>query len=390
MTEAAASMLLSCPFAAPPLAIAESYRLTRLLDSKPAAHVAREVPAQAALVCLEGLLLQIQLMRAFVERLGEANVDKAVAVVRNLVDEAEEQWGSTSSEGGPESSTASADEAGAAAVASATAATSTLRARAIADAMRQYADDAGVLELGARALQAHYSDCKSSGTDAHFVAAALLVGLRRSRRGALEALAAAAASADGGVFVERLAALGGLAAIAAAMRVTLDESAQRAGLGILGHARLLDRDISRFSPPETLGVVLAALERHRQSPKLVGLAALALYNVAHRDQTAAAALVDEDGCQRLVDALLELTGKDDEIRASYAAGCWALGALAGLSGLRSNGQLVALRDAVRAAGADDLFHIAIARFEDTPAARNAILAREQLSGPDHRGRCALQ
>ena len=62
-----------------------------------------------------------------------------------------------------------------------------------------------------------------------------------------------------------------------------------------------------------------------------------------------------------------------------AAGCWALGALAALEGLRESGERVSLSVAVKKAGAFELFAETLARFPVSSIAhRNATLARGQL------------
>ena len=62
-----------------------------------------------------------------------------------------------------------------------------------------------------------------------------------------------------------------------------------------------------------------------------------------------------------------------------AAGCWALGALAALEGLRESGERVSLAAAVKKAGAFELFAETLARFPASSLAhRNATLARGQL------------
>ncbi|KAH8081589.1 low voltage-gated calcium channel [Aureococcus anophagefferens] len=111
-------------------------------------------------------------------------------------------------------------------------------------------------------------------------------GAAAHRRSTLEAVAAATGGPEGAVFVERFAALGGLAAL----------------LDTLQHA----------APDEA-------------------------------SQAAAGAIADGGGCHLLVSALFGLAGDDGDVRAAHAAGAWALGALAPLDGLREDGATVAAR-----------------------------------------------
>ena len=68
-----------------------------------------------------------------------------------------------------------------------------------------------------------------------------------------------------------------------------------------------------------------------------------------------------------------------EAESARAAGCWALGALAALEGLRESGERVPLSVAVKKAGAFELFAETLARFPVSSIAhRNATLARGQL------------
>ena len=140
----------------------------------------------------------------------------------------------------------------------------------------------------------------------------------------------------------------------------------------------MDRDVARLSAPRACHAVLSALSRHARCPRLVGLAALSLVNIAHRDKAAAGAIADGGGCHLLVSALFGLAGDDGDVRAAHAAGAWALGALAPLDGLREDGATVRLAAAVKHADAAALLDEVAARFPKSPAARNAALARTQL------------
>lgn len=415
-------LLLSCPFRLAPDAVVESYEITRLLDSQSAKKVVQALPPQKALVCLEGILLQIQLMRTFVWALrssaGEEHVVHALDKVRKQIDEGgvmrigdvasvapevaapAPPLGYVSPASGvlsdstvqsSDESDVSADTGGAAAIEhAAMVCRPEARARAIADVMRQYAEDRAVQEAGAAALTEHYRqhvDVEQSPQEAHLVVSALLIGLRQpkrrstTRRALLETVAAAVASPrDGGIFVERFAALGGLRALISALETDVgDEPTQCAGLAVLGHSRLLDHAVTRFSARDALMRTLAALARHARSPKLVGLAAITLTTIAHRDATAAAALADAGGCRLLVSSLFALSGPDKEVRAAHAAGCWALGTMTAIKGLRKNGELVQLVAFVKDSGAPELFAEARARFRHTSAARNAKLAQRQFA-----------
>lgn len=416
-------LLLSCPFRLAPDAIVESYEITRLLDSQSAKKVVQALPPQKALVCLEGILLQMQLMRAFVWALrssaGEERVVHALDKVRELVEESVIRIGdvaslapevavaaprsplgyvspvpgvlSDSTVQSSDDSDVSIDTGGATAVKhAAMVCRPEARARAIAEVMRQYAEDRAVQEAGAAALAEHYRqhvDVEQSPQEAHLVVSALLIGLRQpkrrstTRRASLETVAAAVASPrHGGIFVERFAALGGLRALISALETNVsDEPTQCAGLAVLGHSRLLDHAVTRFSARDALMTTLAALARHARSAKLVGLAAITLTTIAHRDATAAAALADAGGCRLLVSSLFALSGPDNEVRAAHAAGCWALGAMTAIKGLRKNGELVDLVNCVRDSGAPELFAEARARFRHSSAARNAKLAQRQFA-----------
>ena len=258
-------------------------------------------------------------------------------------------------------------------------------AEALAGAMREYGADPRLAVRGAHRLEAHYASggmegCTNATREASVVATELLGALRRadsSGASALQACAAACASSrpsGGAVFVDRLAAHGGLACVLETLSThPNDVEAQRAGLGILGHARLLDREASvRLSAPRAVDAALEALSRHQGDPKLVGLAALALYNAAHADMGAAATVAGE--CRLIVASL-----QGCEAESARAAGCWALGALAALEGLRESGERVSLAVAVKKAGAFELFAETLARFPlSSIAHRNATLARGQL------------
>ena len=258
-------------------------------------------------------------------------------------------------------------------------------AEALAGAMREYGADPRLAVRGARRLEAHYASgglegCTNATREASVVATELLGALRRadsSGASALQACAAACASSrpsGGAVFVDRLAAHGGLACVLETLSTHPDDvEVQRAGLGILGHARLLDREASvRLSAPRAVDAANEALSRHQGDPKLVGLAALALYNAAHADMGAAATVAGE--CRLIVASL-----QGCEAESARAAGCWALGALAALEGLRESGERVSLAAAVKKAGAFELFAETLARFPASSLAhRNAALARGQL------------
>ena len=259
-------------------------------------------------------------------------------------------------------------------------------AEALAGAMREYGADPRLAVRGAHRLEAHYTSsrgmegCTNATREASVVATELLGALRRadsSGASALQACAAACASArpsGGAVFIDRLAAHGGLACVLETLSTHPDDGeVQRAGLGILGHARLLDREASvRLSAPRAVDAAFEALSRHQGDPKLVGLAALALYNAAHADMGAAATVAGE--CRLIVASL-----QGCEAESARAAGCWALGALAALEGLRESGERVSLAAAVKKAGAFELFAETLARFPVSSIAhRNATLARGQL------------
>jgi len=264
-------------------------------------------------------------------------------------------------------------------------------AEALAGALREYGSDARFAKRGAARLEAHYaSKARISSADAarvaSVVATELLRALRRANCDGAALRACAAACARGDVFVDRFVALGGLAcALEALRRCPDDETVQRAGLGILGHARLLDRETSaRLSAPRAVDAIMDALSRHGTSARFVGLASLALYNAAHADQGAAATAADS--CHLLVASLNVIS--DDSAR---AAGCWTLGALAGLEGLRDDGARINVAVAVRKAGAFALFAETVARFPEFPAAaRNARLARDQLQEALGRRRAAAE
>ena len=259
-------------------------------------------------------------------------------------------------------------------------------AEALAGAMREYGADPRLAVRGAHRLEAHYTSsrgmegCTNATREASVVATELLGALRRadsSGASALQACAAACASSrpsGGAVFIDRLAAHGGLACVLETLSTHPDDGeVQRAGLGILGHARLLDREASvRLSAPRAVDAAFEALSRHQGDPKLVGLAALALYNAAHADMGAAATVAGE--CRLIVASL-----QGCEAESARAAGCWALGALAALEGLRESGERVSLAAAVKKAGAFELFAETLARFPlSSIAHRNATLARGQL------------
>lgn len=333
--EAVARLVLSCPFRGE--TIVESYEIARLLDAQSPRAVASLVPPHKAVVCLEGLLVQLQLMRGFFGAFVGADVDEAAGTacrrVRELVRRFEEGSESSSSsessveDGWPVRSTRSAEE--------------------------------------------------------------LIASLRsrRSVRPALKALATSVASSQGEAFVERFAALGGLDALLPTLAATLaDQAAQEAGLAILGHSKLLDPNLARISAPRALEAVVAALRRHRVAPKLVGLAAIALANLAHRDARAAAGLVDANACELLVDAVVDLDGPHALLEAAHAAACWALGTIASMSGLHSDDhRLVHLVFVVRDARAQALFDQTATRFaEDTAAARNAAFAQAQYDAALHK------
>ena len=289
--------------------------------------------------------------------------------------------------------------------------------RALAAAMATYCDDAGALELGCERLAAYYRRRRGGAAaaaeprsdearaealeEAQAVSSVVLGALRtvnrhpgrggaaRHRRVTLEAVAAASGAARGGVCVERFAALGGLGALLETLHASAgDEASQVAGLGVLGHASLLERDVTRLSAPRACRAALAALSRHARSPKLVGLAALSLVNIAHRDKTAAGAIADGGGCHLLVSALYGLSGADRDVAAAHAAGAWALGALAPLHGLKDDGSSTWLAFAVQHAGAPDLLDEVQARFPNAPAARNAKLARSQVDDAIARAQAA--
>ena len=256
-------------------------------------------------------------------------------------------------------------------------------AEALAGAMREYGADARLVVRGAHRLEAHYASgglegCTNATREASVVATDF--GARAadsSGASALQACAAACASSrpsGGAVFIDRLAAHGGLACVLETLSTHPDDvEVQRAGLGILGHARLLDREASvRLSAPRAVDAANEALSRHKGDPKLVGLAALALYNAAHADMGAAATVAGE--CRLIVASL-----QGCEAESARAAGCWALGALAALEGLRESGERVSLAAAVKKAGAFELFAETLARFPVSSLAhRNAALARGQL------------
>ena len=129
---------------------------------------------------------------------------------------------------------------------------------ALAAAMATYADDAAALELGCARLAAHYRGQArrrarprpdgEATAEAAAVSAVVLSALRQvnlaptqggaaaHRRSTLEAVAAATGGPEGAVFVERFAALGGLAALLDTLQhAAPDEASQVAGLGVLGH-----------------------------------------------------------------------------------------------------------------------------------------------------------
>lgn len=189
--------------------------------------------------------------------------------------------------------------------------------------------------------------------------------------------------------MERFAAHGGLAALIAALRHSVDDEwSQVAGLGVLGHARLLDRDVARINAGAAAAACLDALGRHRRCAQLVGLAALALTNFAARDAGAAALAADRGAVPLLVNALYGLTGDAAAVAPAHAAGCWALGALSSLEGLRDDGSTVHLAPALTRAGAADLFTDVQSRFPSTAAARNARLAAGQLADAERKARDA--
>ena len=76
---------------------------------------------------------------------------------------------------------------------------------------------------------------------------------------------------------------------------------------------MLERDVTRLSAPRACHAVLSALSRHARCPRLVGLAALSLVNIAHRDKAAAGAIADGGGCHLLVSALFGLAGDDGDV-----------------------------------------------------------------------------
>ena len=130
-------------------------------------------------------------------------------------------------------------------------------AEALAGAMREYGADPRLAVRGAHRLEAHYASAGLEGLhecDARGVGRGdgTFGALRRadsSGASALQACAAACASSrpsGGAVFIDRLAAHGGLACVLLETLSTHpdDVEVQRAGLGILGHARLLDREAS--------------------------------------------------------------------------------------------------------------------------------------------------
>ena len=77
----------------------------------------------------------------------------------------------------------------------------------------------------------------------------------------------------------------------------------------------MDREASvRLSAPRAVDAANEALSRHKGDPKLVGLAALALYNAAHADMGAAATVAGE--CRLIVASL-----QGCEAESARAAGC---------------------------------------------------------------------